>query len=149
MTHLPATVSRNTPAGQALHRMQARRIRHLPVMEAGKLVGVVSERDLSAWMLANPRDELSVGELMTSHPYLATSDTPLAEIVRVMAVRKYGCAVVLSPPPSERIVGIFTTTDALRLLAGLLETENSPVTARVELRQNFAEWLRWDNSMGE
>ena len=56
-------------------------------------------------------------EAMTQAPYTVTPDTPLDEVVATMAGQRYGSALVME---HERIVGVFTTTDALEALVELL-----------------------------
>lgn len=105
---------------EAATRMREHHIRHLPVLHGGRLVGIVSERDL-AMVESLPGvepDTLAVGEAMTQEPYSVQRGTSVAEVLRSMADHKYGTAVVLD---GERPVGIFTTIDALRLCARLLD----------------------------
>jgi acetoin utilization protein AcuB len=100
--------------------MRAWGIRHLPVLEAGKLVGVLSQRD--ALFVETLRDvdptKVPVEDAMSSDVYIVGPDAPLTEVAGEMADHKYGCAVVTDGP---RIVGIFTTVDALRALIGIAE----------------------------
>jgi acetoin utilization protein AcuB len=110
---------------QAHALMREHQIRHLPVLEAGKLVGVVSERDLHLIETlpdADP-DEVAVEDAMTSDVYTVNFDDPVDDIVEQMAKRKYGSAVVLNRRGT--IEGIFTTTDALQVLADILRREAS------------------------
>lgn len=104
----------------AFELMREHSIRHVPVVQDGEIVGIVSERDLNTFRNlrnADPR-KVSLLEAMTAPAYTVSPDTPLAEVARVMAYNKYGAAVVAR---GRRIVGVFTTTDALCELARLLE----------------------------
>jgi len=89
--------------------MREHQIRHLPVLQGGKLVGVLSDRDLY-WM-ETLRDvdanSMRVDEGMAQIPYAVSPDTPLYDVAREMAEHKYGSAVVMS---HEKVVGVFTTT---------------------------------------
>jgi acetoin utilization protein AcuB len=120
MTAAPHSIGRDQPLSLAHERMRAWGIRHLPVLEAGKLVGVLSQRD--ALFVETLRDvdpeKVPVEDAMSSDVYIVGPDVPLAEVAAEMADHKYGCAVVTEGP---RIVGIFTTVDALRALIGILE----------------------------
>ena len=101
----------------ALEVMQKHDLRHLPILDTGKVVGEVSDRDLRVWGL---RPELSksttIRHIMIEDPYVIDPGAPLQEVASEMAERKIGCAIVVQ---SGRLVGMFTVTDALRALARL------------------------------
>jgi acetoin utilization protein AcuB len=91
-------------------------IRHLPVLHGGKLIGLLSLRDLHlVETLPNVDPELvRVEEAMTQDVYAVEPKTPLKQVVSEMAARKLGSAVVVE---GSKVVGVFTTVDALDLLA--------------------------------
>lgn len=120
MTPSPHTVGRNQPLAVAHRIMRDHRIRHLPVLESGKLVGVVSDRDLhliETLKDVDP-DKVRVDEAMSPEPYVVDRRKPLIEVVSEMVEHKYGSAIVLD---EERVIGVFTVIDALRLLGELLQ----------------------------
>ncbi len=100
--------------------MRAWGIRHLPVLDGGKLVGILSQRD--ALFVETLRDvdptKVPVEDAMSCDVYVVEPDAPLMDVANAMADHKYGCAVITDGP---RIVGIFTTVDATRALAGIVE----------------------------
>jgi acetoin utilization protein AcuB len=101
--------------------MRERGIRHLPVAESGKLLGIITERDVrfvESFQYVDP-EELTLDQAMTEEPYAVSPDTPLDEVATTMAEEKYGSALVVQ---NDRIVGVFTTVDACRALADLLGT---------------------------
>ena len=105
---------------QAHQLMREHRIRHLPVLEAGKLVGIVSERDLHLVETlpdCNPA-EVTVEEAMIPDVYAVMPEDPVDEVVQTMADRKYGATVVMNHHGG--IDGIFTTVDALQVLVDVL-----------------------------
>jgi acetoin utilization protein AcuB len=119
MTRSIHSIGSDQPLAQAHRIMRANGIRHLPVLAAGKLVGIVSNRDLY-WLETLTEvdtEKALVEEAMTPLPYAVAPETPLAEVVREMAERKYGAAVVIA---EGEVVGLFTTTDALHVLAEAL-----------------------------
>jgi acetoin utilization protein AcuB len=98
------------------HSMQRKyRIRHLPVLDGGKLVGVLSQRDLYLVesLDATAPAKIKVDEAMSSEVFSVKPTTHLVTAVREMVKKKYGCAVVVD---QDRTVGVLTTTDALRAL---------------------------------
>lgn len=119
MTRTPHLIGAEQSMTAAHEMMRSNGIRHLPVLHGGKLVGLVSQRDLhfiESLRDVDP-DEVRVEEAMTQDVYTVTPRTPLKEVVSEMAERKLGSAVVVE---GSKVVGVFTTVDALDTLAGLL-----------------------------
>ncbi|MCC6552116.1 MAG: CBS domain-containing protein [Polyangiaceae bacterium] len=124
MTKSPITVQCTTSMAQALKLMEEHGIRHLPVVEGPRLLGLVSERELR--VLENMRGVdtafCTVRDFCTGSFYSVSPETPVREVARVMSEKKYGSAVVVD---GEQVVGVFTTTDALRVLVEVLGAEES------------------------
>jgi acetoin utilization protein AcuB len=119
MTAAPRTIGARQPLAQASLLMREHHIRHLPVLDGGRLVGVVSERDI-AHASARPGfhgERLMVAEAMTVTPHIVSPETSLEWAAAEMAQHKFGCLVVVD---HQRVVGIFTTVDAVRALQELL-----------------------------
>jgi acetoin utilization protein AcuB len=119
MTPAPHTIGSDQKLSMAHRVMREYQLRHLPVLRAGKLVGVLSQRDLFFLESLTGVDiEIDcVADAMTQDVYTAHPDDSLRDVARIMANRKFGCAVVLE---QGRLLGIFTVTDALRHLADAL-----------------------------
>lgn len=119
MTPSPLTINQKSSMREALALMEANGIRHLPVLHGGRLVGMVSDRDLRLIETLDGVDpaKLAVEEAMSQDVYAVAPETPLHEVARTMAERKYGSAVVME---GTQVRGIFTTVDALRALAALV-----------------------------
>ncbi|MCC6807499.1 MAG: CBS domain-containing protein [Deltaproteobacteria bacterium] len=120
MTATPHTIGRKQTLQKAHELMREHGIRHLPVLDGGKLVGIVSQRDLEMVETLDGVDPgaIAVEEAMTSEPYVVAPLAKLDETVRVMARKKFGSAVVAD---KGRVVGIFTAVDALAALAWVLD----------------------------
>lgn len=116
MTAQPMTLGREQTMEKAHELMREHRMRHIPVLHGGRLVGIVSERDLHL-VEGSPNTDPSVvrvDEAMTADPWEVSPDMPVSEAARTMADKRYGAAVVVE---DRKVVGIFTTIDALRALA--------------------------------
>jgi acetoin utilization protein AcuB len=97
MTRTPHVIGVEQSLTTAHQLMRTNGIRHLPVLHGGKLVGVVSQRDLhfvESLRDVNP-DDVPVEEAMTQDVYTVTPKTLLREVVSEMAERKLGSAVVV------------------------------------------------------
>jgi acetoin utilization protein AcuB len=94
--------------------MRQLQIRHLPVMDRGQLVGLLSERDIAFAERFLEARESPVAAVMTRDPYVTVPYAPLAEVAETMARHKYGSALVID---DGNVVGVFTAVDALRALA--------------------------------
>jgi acetoin utilization protein AcuB len=119
MTRQPWTIERGANLTAAHQLMRSHAIRHLPVMDAGKLVGLVSERDLHLMETlqdAHP-DQVTVDEAMSDVVFVATPEQDTADVVERMAAAKLGSVVVMT---GDQVEGIFTSIDALQVLSNVL-----------------------------
>ena len=138
MTPNPYTASPETTIAEALKLTRSHRIRHVPVCEDGKLVGLVTDRDLRLAMppiWAEERDELKqqlhtrrVGEVMVREIITVTPVMPIEEAARLLYENRIGCLPVME---DGALVGILTETDLLRALVELFGTQ-AP-SSRVEV----------------
>jgi acetoin utilization protein AcuB len=114
MTPCPQTIHANATVFDAFVTMRRFGIRHLPVIDDGQLVGILSDRDIAlAERFVDPRTA-SVASVMTTDPYVVVPFTPLVEVAETMARHKYGSAIVID---NGNVVGVFTVVDALRAIA--------------------------------
>ena len=126
MTREVKTLGRNDTLDIARDVMVLGRIRHLPVLDDGKVVGVVSQRDLfSAGLVAalgyGSRTQttllktVNVKEVMSEPPITVSPEVRVKKAARLMMEKKIGCLPVVE---GETLVGLVTETDLLRLIAG-------------------------------
>jgi acetoin utilization protein AcuB len=124
MTPAPHTIGLDQTMKRAHEVMREFRIRHLPVLQAERLVGVLSDGDLNLVETLRDVDPavVTVAEAMTQDPYTVGPDTPIDVVVAEMARHKYGSVVVTD---NHHVVGVFTTNDACQAFAEMLETHLS------------------------
>ena len=120
MTPSPLTITPDLSVADAAERMFANKIRHLPVIEGERLIGMVTERDLAVVdaLTARQRQKIPVRQVMRTDPYTCHPDEPIREVVKRMVQHKLGSVVCLE---AGRIVGVFTTVDAMRRLVELCQ----------------------------
>jgi acetoin utilization protein AcuB len=124
MTREVATLSPEDTAKTALALCRERRIRHLPVLEDGRLVGIASDRDFRAAAppLGDPDRaaalaEIQVGEVMAREVVTVASDDPIEQAANTMRERRIGCLPVLE---DGELVGIITASDVMDALVYLV-----------------------------
>lgn len=125
MTEMPLTVKPATPVLEARRLMQDYRIRHLLVMENGRLAGIVTDRDirlnmpspattLSVWELHHLIARLTVSEVMTANLIVVEPDREAGAAAALLLAEKIGALPVME---DDRLVGIITDTDFVRAFA--------------------------------
>ena len=118
------TVSPGTTAAEALKLCRERRIRHLPVMEGGRMVGLISDRDLRAATpaLGDPNraaalQKILVGDEMSREIATADPDDPVEQAAMTMHEKRIGALPVVE---ADELVGIITTSDVMAALVRLV-----------------------------
>ncbi|HLO18858.1 MAG TPA: CBS and ACT domain-containing protein [Anaerolineales bacterium] len=122
------SVSPDEPINDVLIMFRKEHIRRAPVMKGGKLVGIVSERDLlnaspssvttlSIWEMNYLISKVTIKDVMTKKVITVDRDTPIEEAARIMADQKIGGLPVVS---SGRVVGIITETDLFKIFLELM-----------------------------
>lgn len=117
MTREPYSIASTETLARARSLMHRHAIRHLPVVDGGRLVGIVSERDVSV-LEAVPGIDLNHVEVakVMSPPLDVWATTPLDEVSELMQRKKADCVVVKG---GHGVEGIFTAIDALTALSDL------------------------------
>lgn len=118
MTPCPVAIRPEQSLACAHALMRSHGVHHLPVVEEGRVVGVVSQGDLR--LLESVADveieQVPVEEAMIHHPYTVWADTPLSEVLQHMLDRRLGSALVVD---RRGLAGIFTAFDAMLALKEL------------------------------
>ncbi len=125
MTSPVYTVGTDTPISEAYNLLMQKGIRRLPVVRGEFLVGIITLGDLrearpspatslSIYELNYLLSKLTVGEVMTSHPYTVTPDLPIQKAARLMLERKVSGLPVVDA--DNRPIGVITESDIFRML---------------------------------
>jgi acetoin utilization protein AcuB len=124
MTQRVVVLSPEMTAAEALALCRERRIRHLPVLEEGRLAGIVSDRDLrsAAPALGDPGrasvlEKIRISEVMTREVVTARPDDPIEEAANRMREKRIGCLPVVE---DGTLVGILTSSDVMEALVQLI-----------------------------
>ena len=129
MTRNPMTLSPKASAAEALTLCRERRIRHIPILDEGRLVGLVSDRDLrdASPALGDPERasalrEIPVGDVMTREVITVDPQDSIENAAQEMYELKIGSLPVVdegSAVPEEELLGIITSADVMRALVML------------------------------
>jgi acetoin utilization protein AcuB len=128
MTRNPVTVTSETPAMEARRIMKERGFRRLPVVDNGKLVGILTRKDLeeeappptssvNLYDLHYFLSKMKVKEVMKRDPVTLTPDTPFEEALKLGQEKKISSFPVVE---DGKLVGITTESDIVRLLLRVL-----------------------------
>ena len=122
MTPFPYSIGVNAPLEQARKLMSEHHFHHLPVTSGQAIVGMLTDRDIK--LILGPEfgrlDErqLKVRDAYIERPCIVCASTPVSTVARTMADNQIGSAIVTK---DDKLVGIFTVTDACRALAQIIE----------------------------
>jgi len=111
------TIGPEATARAAWKLMRDGRFRHLPVLKAGRLVGILSDRDLRPVLLSPSLARVRVADLMSEEISTVRPGAPVEDAASLLVTKKIGCLPVLD---GERLVGIVTETDLLAVLVEVL-----------------------------
>ena len=142
MSHPVIAVSPEVPIHDVLVMFKKEHIRRAPVMKDGKLVGIVSERDLlfaspspvtslSVWEMNYLISKVTVKQVMSKKVKTIDINTPIEEAARIMADSKIGGMPVVR---SSQVVGMITETDLFKIFLELMgaRTKGIRITAEIE-----------------
>ncbi len=147
MTKDPITVQRSTSLFDAINLMKEKNIRRLPVMEGGRLVGIVTRTDLlkaapseattlSVFELKHLLAHKAVEELMIPNPHTVTPDTPIEVAALLMSSFKIGALPVTE---KGKLVGIITESDIFEAFVEIMAIREEGLRFIVEMEDKPGE----------
>jgi len=123
MTSFPYFIEVDDDANRMESMMDEHGIRHLPVQENGKVVGIISERDLHHRVKREApsaeKNTILARHIMVADPYIVSFRAPLSEVVLEMARRRIGSVIVQR---QGKLAGILSAIDVCRILGEYLES---------------------------
>ena len=122
------SITRDMPIHDALALFKKEKIRRAPVLKDGKLIGIISDKDLlnaspsqatslSVWEMNYMLSKITVKEVMTREVLTVQADTPIEEAARLMADNKIGGVPVMKV---DKVVGMITETDLFKIFLELM-----------------------------
>lgn len=128
--------------------MNLGRVRHMPVLDGDRLVGIVSRRDVLEASLSRALDfdaasrrsflrSVEVGEVMAKELVTVDPDTTLADAAQLLVRRKIGCLPVVDP--DGRLLGLVTETDLLS--AAYLDDVEEDAAIEVSMKKDLPDWI--------
>lgn len=143
-------VPSDTTLEAAYRTMQREGIRHLPVEDGGRLVGVVTDRDLrlaTSALSPSPRPPGSpVSDVMTRNPQTADPEDAVEDAARTMRRKKIGCLPVLE---AGRLAGIITGLDLLDAILKMTGVDKPSGRIEVRLADHPGELARLTGFFGD
>jgi len=141
------TVPEEMPINEALKLMQDKNIRRLPVMRKGKMIGIVSEKDLlnaspspatslSVWEVTYLLSKITVKDVMSKEVVTVEENTPIEAAARIMADGKVAGLPVMR---GSEVVGMITETDLFKIFLDLMGARKEGVRATIQAQDKPGE----------
>lgn len=141
MSHPVISVSPETPIHDVLAMFKKEHIRRAPVIQDGKLVGIVSESDLlnaspspvsslSVWEMNYLISKVTIKQVMNKKVKTIDVNTPIEEAARIMADNKFGGMPVLR---NGKVVGMITETDLFKTFLELMGARTKALRVTAEI----------------
>jgi acetoin utilization protein AcuB len=155
MSHPVISINPDLPVVDALNLMKRERIRRTPVVKNGKMIGIVSDKDLlnaspspatslSVWEMNYLLSKIKVKDVMTKNVLTVAEDTPIEEAARIMADNKIGGLPVMR---DDHIVGIITETDLFKIFLELMGAREPGVRMSVLVLDKPGQLARLTNAI--
>ena len=150
-------VAPETPINEVLAMFRKEHIRRAPVMKEGRLLGIVSERDLlnaspspvttlSVWEMNYLLSKVTVKQVMSRKVITVSKDTPIEEAARIMADRKIGGLPVVD---AGRVVGMITETDLFKVFLELMGARQKAIRVTASIHDKPGQLAKLTKAIAE
>lgn len=151
------SVSPETPIHDALAMFKKEHIRRAPVVQDGKMVGIVTETDLlnaspspvstlSVWEMNYLLSKVTVSQVMSRQVISVAKDTPIEEAARILADNKLGGLPVLD---GGNVVGIITETDLFKVFLELMGAREKGVRVTAQIAEKPGQLAQLTKAIAE
>lgn len=151
------TIHPEMSIAEALNMMKVEKVRRFPVVKEGKLLGVVSDKDLlnaspspvsslSIWEMTYLLNKITVNEVMAKNIMTVTEDTPIEQAARIMADNKIGGLPVMR---EGGVVGIITETDLFKMFLEILGARETGIRVTVLVAEKPGELAKLTKGVSE
>jgi acetoin utilization protein AcuB len=157
MSHPIISIAPDMPVHDALDMFKREHIRRAPVVKEGKLIGIVSDKDLlnaspspasslSIWEMNYLLSKITISEVMTKKVLTVNEDTPIEEAARIMADNKIGGLPVLR---DGHVVGIITETDLFKVFLEFMGAREKGVRVTALIDEKPGQLARITSAIAE
>lgn len=129
MVKKPVTIAKNSSIREAIKLMKKHSIRHLPVVDGSRLIGLVTQGDLRQAIIPSMLEEISLKDIMITNPITVSPNTSIDTAAKLIFEHKIGGLPVVSK--GNRLLGIITLTDILGAFIHIMGVLKS--SSRVDL----------------
>jgi acetoin utilization protein AcuB len=112
------TIDKETTIQDAISLMKKHSIRHLPVLEGGRLIGLVTDGDMRQVFVASLIEELDIDDVMIKDPITVTADTEIEDAAKIIYYNKIGALPVVDE--RYQAIGIVTVADIMAAFIELM-----------------------------
>jgi len=134
MTINPKTAAPDDNAKDVAEMMKAHNYRQCPVLENGKLVGIVTEMDMAEALADN--EDVKVREIMVTEPITIVEDAPIESASDIIRIKNFNSLPVVSQ--ENELLGIITVTDILDAMRATLSFQDKPIKLEVLMSEKLS-----------
>jgi len=129
MTLHPRTVTSEDSAQDISEKMKTLNYRQFPVVEEGKLVGIVTETDIAVAL--SDKNDIKVKDVMVTDPFTIMEDASIENASEIIRIKSFNSLPVVSE--NNELLGIITITDILDALRTTFSFNDKPIKLEVNL----------------
>ncbi|MCH7949724.1 MAG: CBS domain-containing protein [Candidatus Dadabacteria bacterium] len=129
MTLHPRTVTSEDSAQDISEKMKTLNYRQFPVVEEGKLVGIVTETDIAVAL--SDKNDIKVKDVMVTDPFTIMEDASIENASEIIRIKSFNSLPVVSE--NNDLLGIITVTDILDALRTTFSFNDKPIKLEVNL----------------